>query len=193
MQYIYVAEDRRDFNSQVDKMILSSEITVPGLFFFLNYWNWSVIQVSPGCWLTLAHDKLLQLSENVPSYVFFRSRHWRNGVYSRWNGQYWKCQWCWRPLQFAERFEWRRLHTFPQTECQALIVPELPAQLRTIWLKHLYMNIPEVSTATLPGNPNHNTLTWRFLTHSSLHCNHNIRYCKSWVCCRELWLGTVVT
>lgn len=145
-------------------------------------WHWPVITCYNRC-----------LSENVPSYVFFRSRHWRNGVYSRWNGQCWKCQRCWRPLQFAKRFEWRRLHTFPQTECQALIVPELPVQLRTIWLKHLYMNIPEVSTATLPGNPNHSTLTWRFLTHGSLHCNHNIRYCKSWVCCRELWLGTVVT
>lgn len=35
MQYIYVAEDRRDFNSRVEKMILSSGITVPvlGLFF----------------------------------------------------------------------------------------------------------------------------------------------------------------
>lgn len=36
MQYIYVDEDRRDFNSQVDKMILSSGITVPVLFFYLQ-------------------------------------------------------------------------------------------------------------------------------------------------------------
>lgn len=147
-------------------------------------------------WLTqaiLAQDYLLQPFWKRTFCFFFRSRHWRNGVYSGWNGQYWKCQRCWRPLQFAKRFEWRRLHTFPQTECQALIVPEWPAQLRTIWLKHLYMKIPEVSTATLPGNPSPSTLTRRFLTHRSLHCNHNIGYCKSWVCCRELWLGTVVT
>lgn len=168
-----------------------------GVAGFFNYRK-RMIRVPPESWFTQAVLAPASLLEALcfwkcASYVFFRSRHWRNGVYTRWNGQYWKCQWCWRPLQFAKRLKRWRLLTFPQTECQALIVPELPVQLRTIWLKHLYMNIPEVSTATLPGNPNHSTLTWRFLTHGSLHCNHNIRYCKSWVCCRELWLCTVVT
>lgn len=54
MQYIYVAEDRRDFNSQVDKMILSSGITVPVLFFF-NYQNWGSVfnwmLIDTGLWL----------------------------------------------------------------------------------------------------------------------------------------------
>lgn len=107
--------------------LLITENEVRFRFHLNTDWHWPVITCYSCC-----------LSESVPSCVLFRSRHWRNGVYSRWNGQYWKRQWCWRPLQFAKRFERRRLHTFPQTECQALIVPEFLAQLRTIWLKHLY-------------------------------------------------------
>lgn len=45
MQYIYMAEDRRDFNSQVDKMILSSRITVPVLCG--SGFTWMLIDTGP--------------------------------------------------------------------------------------------------------------------------------------------------
>lgn len=65
MQYIYVDEDRRDFNSQVDKMILSSGITVPVLFFYLQKmksdsgFTWTLVDTGP--WLLATTAAFLKM------------------------------------------------------------------------------------------------------------------------------------